>query len=156
MNDDNKGKCCVVSTDLIRELMDLFFVIIGEKASTNIPLRKMYRLRNIATLTCLYGPIYLYLDDYPPYFDKISIIFGTHINRNLIYSHGNTNCVRHTDLITWVSKHSWEMLLSVFLHAERISACPRTIICNKCKPNNMIGEILNAGDNVDDQKQFGF
>ena len=41
-------------------------------------------------------------------------------------------------------------------HAERISACTRTIICNKCEHNNMIGEILNAFDNVDDQDHFGF
>ena len=31
-----------------------------------------------------------------------------------------------------------------------------TIICNKCEQNNMIGEILNSGDNVNDQKYFGF
>ena len=48
------------------------------------------------------------------------------------------------------------MLLSEFSHAERISACPRTIICNKCAQNNMKGEILNAGDNVDYQETFGF
>ena len=46
------------------------------------------------------------------------------------------------------------MLLSEFSHAERISACARTMICNKCKQNNMINEILNAGDNVDDQEDF--
>ena len=48
------------------------------------------------------------------------------------------------------------MLLSKFSHAERISAFPRKIICNKCEQNNMIGEILNADDNVDDQEDFGF
>ena len=48
------------------------------------------------------------------------------------------------------------MLLYEFSHAERISACPRTIICNKCEQNNMRGEILNAGDNVGDQKNVGF
>ena len=69
----------------------------------------------------------------------------------MIFSHGYTNYVRHTDSITWVSKNSWEMLLSGFSHAERISACPRPIICNKCEQNNMRGEVLNAGDNVDDQ-----
>ena len=57
MNDDNKEKCFGVSTDFIRKLTDLFFIIIGEKASTNIPLRKMYRLRKSATLTCLYRPM---------------------------------------------------------------------------------------------------
>ena len=88
----------------------------------------MYRLRKSATLTRLYGPMFLELDDYPPYYDKISVIFETHINRNLRCSHGYNNCVRHTDLITWVSKNYWEMLLSEFSHAERISACPRTMI----------------------------
>ena len=48
------------------------------------------------------------------------------------------------------------MLLHEFLHAERISACPRKIICNKCEQSNMSGNILNAGDNVDDQEIFGF
>ena len=100
--------------------------------------------------------MYLELDDYPQYYDKISVIFETHININLRCSHGYTNCVRHTDLITWVSKHSWEILLSEFSHSERISTCPRKIICNKCEQNNMMGEILNAGDHVDDQEDFGF
>ena len=132
-NDDNKQKFCDVSTDFIKKLTDLFFIIIGEKSLTKIPLNKMYRLRKSTTLTCLYGTMHLELDDYPLYSNKISVIFETQINRNLICSHGYTNCVRHTDLITWVSKNSWEMLLSEFSHAERISACPRTIICNKCE-----------------------
>ena len=70
MNDDDEQKCHGVSTDFIRKLTDLFFITIGEKASTNIPLRKMYRLRKSATLTHPYGPMYLELDDYPPYSDK--------------------------------------------------------------------------------------
>ena len=70
INDDNEGKFYGVSTDFIRKLTDLFFITIGGKASINIILRKMYRLRKSATLTCLYGPIYLQLDDYPPYSDK--------------------------------------------------------------------------------------
>ena len=78
------------------------------------------------------------------------------INRNLRCSHGYTNCVRHTDSITWVSIDSWEMLLSEFSHAERISACHRKTICNKFEQSNMRGDILNAGDNVDDQENFGF
>ena len=40
MNGDNMGKCCGVSTDFIRKLTDLFFIIVGEKSSTHIPLRK--------------------------------------------------------------------------------------------------------------------
>ena len=133
MNDDNEGKCCGASTDFIRKLTDFFFIIISEKASTNIPLRKMHHLIKSSTMKCLYGPIYLELDDYPPYSDKISVIFETHINRNLRCSHGYTNCVWHTYLITWVSKNSWEISLSEFSHAEIISACPRKIICNKCE-----------------------
>ena len=43
MNDDHKGKCYGVSTDFIRKLNYLFFITIGEKPSTNSPLRKMYR-----------------------------------------------------------------------------------------------------------------
>ena len=48
------------------------------------------------------------------------------------------------------------MLLSGFSHAGKISACPRKIICNNCEQNNMIDEILNAGDNAYDQEDFGF
>ena len=70
MNDDIEEKCYGVSTDFIRKLTDLFFITIGEKASTNIPLSKMYRLRKSATLIRLDGPMYLELDDYPPYYDK--------------------------------------------------------------------------------------
>ena len=76
--------------------------------------------------------MYLELDDYLPYSDKIAVIFESHIKRNLRCSHGYTNCIRHTNLITWVSKNAWEMLLSEFSHAERISAYHGTIICNKC------------------------
>ena len=100
--------------------------------------------------------MYFQLDDYPPYSDEIPDIFEKHINRNLIYFHGYTNCVRHTDSITWVSIDYWEMLLSEFSHAERISAFPRKKICNKCEKSNMRGDILNAIDNVDDQGSFGF
>ena len=101
----------------------------------------MYRLRRIAKPTCKYEPMYLQLDDYSPCFDKISESFETHMNRNLRCIHGYTNCVRNTDSITWVSMHSWEMLLSEFSHSERISACPRTKLCNKCKQSNMRGDI---------------
>ena len=47
------------------------------------------------------------------------------------------------------------MLLSEFLQAERIIPCPRTIICNNCE-KNLFGDILNAGDNGDDQEDYGF
>ena len=105
-------------------------------------------------MTCLYGTMYLQLDDYSQYSDERSDIFEKHITRNLICIHEYTNCVRHTDLITWVSIDSWEMLLSKFSHAERISACPRTTICNKFEQSNTRGDILNAGHNVDDQGNF--
>ena len=42
MKYNNDKKCYGISTDSIRKLTDLFFIIIGEKVSTNIPLRKMY------------------------------------------------------------------------------------------------------------------
>ena len=96
---------------------------IGKKASTNIPLSKLYQSKR-ATLTCPYGPMYLELDDYPPYSDKISDIFETHINKKLRCSHVYTNCIRHTDLITWVSKNYWEMLLSEFSQAGKIFHVP--------------------------------
>ena len=70
INDDNDEKCNDVLTDFIRKLTDFFFITIGEKESTKILLSKLYCLRNIVTLTLLYGPIYLELDDYPPYSDK--------------------------------------------------------------------------------------
>ena len=102
MNDDNEKKCCGVSTYFIRKFTDFFFIIIGEKESTNIPLSKMRRSRKSATLTCLYGPMYLDLEDYPPYSYEIPFILETHINRNLRCSHEYTNCFAHNDLITWV------------------------------------------------------
>ena len=48
------------------------------------------------------------------------------------------------------------MLISEFPHAERISTCPRRIIRNNREQNNMRGDILNDGDNVEDQDKFGF
>ena len=107
MNDDKTEKCCGVSTYFIRKLTDYFLIIIGEKASTYIPLRKNYRLRKVAKMTCLYGPMYLQLDDYPPYSNERSENFEKHINRNLRCSHGYTNYVRHADSITWVYIDSW-------------------------------------------------
>ena len=53
-------------------------------------------------------------------------------------------------------KNSWEMLLSEFSQAERISACTRTIICNHCEQKNLLCGILNDGDNVHDQEYYGF
>ena len=112
-------------------------------------------LRKCATLTCLYGPMYLQLDEYPPYSDTISDIFETPININLRCIHVYTNFIRHTDSITWVSNSSWDMLLSEFTNAVKISACTMTTICNKCEQSNTSGDIFNAGDNVDDEEIFG-
>ena len=108
------------------------------------------------TLTCVYGPMYLQLDDYPPYSDKNSDIFETHINSNLRCVHGYTKCMRHIDLITSVSNSAQKMLLSEFNHAVKISPCPRTKICNKCAHSNTSGDILSTGDNADDEDIFGF
>ena len=83
-------------------------------------------------------------------------IFETHINSNLRCIHGYTNCMRHTDLITWVSNSAWKMLLSEFNYAVKISPCPRTKICNECAQSNTSGGILNTGDNADDKYFFGF
>ena len=100
--------------------------------------------------------MYLQLDDYPPYSDKISDIFETHINSNLICIHGYTNCIRRTDSITSVSNSYWDILPSEFIHAVKISACPRTTICNKYEQSNTSGDILNTVDNVYDEEMFGF
>ena len=48
------------------------------------------------------------------------------------------------------------MLLSEFLQAEKTIPCLRTIICNNFEKMNMLGDILNAGDNDDDQEDYGF
>ena len=48
------------------------------------------------------------------------------------------------------------MLLSEFIHAVKIIPCPSTPICNKYEQSNTSGDILNAGENVDDKEIFGF
>ena len=116
----------------------------------------MNRLKINAMLTCLYGPMYLQLDDYPLYTGKNSDIFDTHNNSNLRCIHGYSNCMRHTDLVTWVSNSACKMLLSEFIHAVKISPCPRTTVCNKCAQSNTSGDILITGDNAHDEDIFGF
>ena len=37
MNDENKENGCGVSTDFIRKLMDLFFIVIGKKTQQKFP-----------------------------------------------------------------------------------------------------------------------
>ena len=54
----------------------------------NVPLKKN------ATLTYLYEPMYLELDDYPSYSDKISDIFETQINSNLRHTCGGARVRR--------------------------------------------------------------
>ena len=98
--------------------------------------------------------MYLQLDYYPPYSGKNSDIFETHINSNLRCINAYTNCMIHTDLITWVSNSAWKILPSEFNHAVKISPCPRTKICNKCAQSNTSDDILNTGDNADDKEIF--
>ena len=100
--------------------------------------------------------MYLPLDDYSPYLDKKSGIFEANINKEFICINVYTNCVAHNDLITWGYNNSWEMLISEFSQAEKIIPCPRTILCNNFEYNNLLGDILNASDNIDDQENNGF
>ena len=48
------------------------------------------------------------------------------------------------------------MLISEFSQYEKVILCTRTIIYNKFEQMNLLGDILNAGDNVDDQEDYGF
>ena len=64
--------------------------------------------------------------------------------------------MRHTDFISWVLNSSWVMLLSEFIHSVKIIPCPRTTICNKCEHSNKSGDILNSGDNNDDEEISSF
>ena len=88
--------------------------------------------------------------------DKIAVIFETHINRNLRYIHGYTDYVAYNDLITWVSKILGKCYFLNFHKLKKIISFPRTTIHNNCEQNNMLGDILNAGDNFDDQEDYGF
>ena len=71
-------------------------------------------LLTCAKLTCVYGPMYLKLYEYPPYSDKQPEFFETNIIDKLICSNVNRNYVAHNILITWVSKNSWDMFFSEF------------------------------------------
>ena len=106
---DNKENCYGVSTDLIRTLTGFFSITIGGKSLTKIPLSKMYRLIKSATLTRLYRPIYLELDDYPPYSDKHQLF------------------LRHTLTKTWyvftdipIAKH---MMIWLFEYLKILGKC---------------------------------
>ena len=115
INDDkNKGKLCEILTKFIRKLTHFFFRIIGEKSSTNLPLNNMYYLRKMGKLTCLYVPMNLTLDYYPPHYDKQYDIFEETINKEFRCIHGYKNHDEHNVLITWASIKSLEMLLSKF------------------------------------------
>ena len=48
------------------------------------------------------------------------------------------------------------MLLSEFSQARKIIPCPRTIIFNGGEQNNWLGDVLNSGDIVDYQEDYGF
>ena len=99
--------------------------------------------------------MYFELDDFTPYYDKISVNFGTHISRNLRCIHGYTNCVGHNDLITWVSKNPWEVLLYDLKKSENTISYPKRIICNNFEQNILLVDILNTGDNIDDREYYG-
>ena len=89
MNDDDpEAKFCGILTNFIRKPTDFFFIIIGEKASTNIPLKKMYYLIKMEKVACLYGPMYLPFDDYALNYDKQSSIFEANINKEIRCIHG--------------------------------------------------------------------
>ena len=79
---------------------------------------------------CLFGPMYLPLDEYQPDSDKKSDIFKANINKEFRCIHGYTNHDEHNVLITWVLIKSWEMLLSEFPQVLDINYCPRTIEYN--------------------------
>ena len=70
--------------------------------------------------------------------------------------HGYTNFVAHNDLIAWVLKHSWEILLYELSQSGKIIPCPRTMICNNCEQNNPLGDVFDDGDNSGDQEDYGF
>ena len=44
---------------------------------------------------------------------------------------------------------------SLNFHKLKIIPCPRTIFCDNFEKNNLLGDILNAGDNVDDPEYYG-
>ena len=48
------------------------------------------------------------------------------------------------------------MLLSEFSKVEKIIPCSRTIICINCEQMDLLGDVLNAGDNVEYQEDYGF
>ena len=84
-------------------------------------------LKNIDKLTCLYGPMYLQLNDYPPYYDKQSDIFETNINNNLRYCFGYPIYSWQTQLITGVSKTTWKIFYSEFPQNTILKKCSRKI-----------------------------
>ena len=157
MNDDeNKAKVCGISTNFIRKMIDLFFIIIDQKGSTNIPLNKTYYLNEIVKITLLYGPMHFPSGDYPPYSDTKCEIFETNINKAFRCIHGYTNHFEKYVLITWVSINSWEMLLYEFTQALDINPRTRTIVCNTYELINVSGDILNANENVEYEYDYGF
>ena len=95
------------------------------------------------------------MDDYAPYSDK------------------NQSFLRHTLTETWYVFMDIPIALHIIIwslgylkilgkcyflnfHNLKIIPCPRKIIFNNCKQNNLLGDIFNPGDNVDDQEDYGF
>ena len=83
-------------------------------------------------------------------------MFGTNINKNLRCCHGYTNYVGQKQIITWVSKNTWDIFYSEFPQAQVILPCTRTIIFNYCEQKYVAGDTLYAGGNGDQQDDFGF
>ena len=48
------------------------------------------------------------------------------------------------------------MFLSGFSQVLEINPCNRKIICDTCELINMLGDILNAGGNIEDKYDYWF
>ena len=59
-------------------------------------------------------------------------------------------------LITWVSKNTWEMFHSEFSQEQFIDTCSMKIICYYCDQNIVSGDIFHDVENVDKQEHFRF
>ena len=64
--------------------------------------------------------------------------------------------MRHTSTETWDVFIDIPIVFHIMIWLLVIISCPSTIICNNCEQMNLLGDILNAGDNFDDQWDYGF
>ena len=60
-------------------------------------------------LTILHGPMYMDLDDYPPYTDEFLDIFETKINFSIRCCHGYPDSSENYGIITMIDKKSWNV-----------------------------------------------